>query len=100
LIIILILFVITLNVLQNKIPNRLPVILRTWEFLPIFMRSLEPYDRIMTKLLCCKKFKTNDKVTPSDNDFINADFYTETKVIEKQNEFEMVEKPIVVISTF
>jgi hypothetical protein len=54
----------------------------------------------MTKLLCCKKFKTNDKVTPSDNDFINADFYTETKVIEKQNEFEMVEKPIVVISTF
>jgi hypothetical protein len=89
-----------LNVLQNKIPNRLPVILRTWEFLPIFMRSLEPYDRIMTKLLCCKKFKTNDKVTPSDNDFINADFYTEAKVIEKQNESQMNEKQKITITSF
>ena len=64
------------------------------------MRTLEPYDRIMTKLLCCKKFKTNDKVTPSDNDFINADFYTETKVIEKQNESQMNEKQKITITSF
>ena len=37
--------VVILNVLQVKIPNRLPVTLRTWEFLPLWMRSLEPIDR-------------------------------------------------------
>ena len=37
--------VVILNVLQAKIPNHLPDALRTWEFLPLWMRSLEPMDR-------------------------------------------------------
>ena len=64
------------------------------------MRSLEPYDRIMSKLLFCKKFKTNDKIAPIDNNLENVDFYTQTKVIDNQDDFEMKAKPIVVISSF
>ena len=53
-----------MNVLQNKKPNWLPKVLRTWDFLPEPLRSLEPYDKIMMKyVLCCKKFKAGSKVS-------------------------------------
>ena len=38
-------FVVLLNVLQNKIPDKLPKKLRNWDFLPEWMRSLDPIDR-------------------------------------------------------
>lgn len=46
------LFVVVVNILQNKRPHWLPVILRSWHFLPRVCRSLAPYDRIMT--VCCR----------------------------------------------
>jgi len=52
-----ILFIIIVNVLQSKKPNVLPRGLRTWKWLPVFLRSLEPYDRLLT-VVCfsmCKK---------------------------------------------
>ncbi len=36
---------IIINVLQKKIPQHLPDILRNWSFLPEWMRSLDPIDR-------------------------------------------------------
>lgn len=52
---VIIIFVVVVNILQNQRPNWLPAVLRSWDFLPLFMRSLQPYDRVFTKyLLCCK----------------------------------------------
>jgi len=41
------LLAIVINVLQRKYPHQLPEILRNWNFLPLWMRSLDPIDRWM-----------------------------------------------------
>ncbi|CAH1777713.1 unnamed protein product [Owenia fusiformis] len=40
-----------INCMQSRHPNRLPKKLRNWDFLPICLHSLAPYDRIFR---CCK----------------------------------------------
>ena len=55
--------VIVINVLQKKAPRFLPDVLKTWTFLPKWMHSLEPIDRLIVKLSeligsccpCCQK---------------------------------------------
>lgn len=37
--------VIVINVVQSKKPELLPMFLRNWNFLPEWMRSLDPIDR-------------------------------------------------------
>lgn len=59
------LIVVVINILQKKRPSFLPKVLRNWDFLPCkWMHSLEPYDRVITKVIgalksmccsCCKK---------------------------------------------
>ena len=44
---IILVFVVILNILQRKIPDRLPEKIRNWHFLPLWMRSLEPLDRFI-----------------------------------------------------
>lgn len=41
--------------MQNKHPTYLPTILKDWEFLPVWFRSLRPYDEIIVKYLLCFK---------------------------------------------
>ena len=53
-------FVLVINVLQNKLPNVLPPVLRTWKWLPKCLHSLEPYDKLFSKILevcksCCRR---------------------------------------------
>ena len=65
--------VIILNVLQRKIPERLPEKFRTWEFLPFkWMHSLEPLDGLISKVCklfrrccpcCCKKVVKKPEVS-------------------------------------
>ena len=47
-----------INVLQVKKPHALPKKLQNWEFLPKPLHSLQPYDRVMSKLCsfckCCR----------------------------------------------
>nr|CAB3266229.1 sodium-dependent phosphate transport protein 2B-like [Phallusia mammillata] len=50
---IIVLFVVVVKVLQAYRPQSLPVILQNWKFLPIFMRSLDPYDKVFT--ICCAR---------------------------------------------
>jgi len=52
-VVILVLVIIIINVLQSKRPNCLPAKLRSWEWLPVPLRSLAPYDRAIT--ICCKR---------------------------------------------
>ena len=47
---ILFLFIVIVNILQRKAPDHLPKMLHDWEWLPKWTRSLEPYDRVFTKV--------------------------------------------------
>lgn len=57
-------FALLLNFLQSYSIEALPEKFRTWNFLPVWLRSLEPYDRIVNQLIqffartccgsCCK----------------------------------------------
>ena len=62
-VVLILLLIFLVSVLQHKKPILLPKLLRTWKFLPLFLRSLEPYDRLFRKLClcccCCKQNGTN-----------------------------------------
>lgn len=64
-----VIFVIIVNVLQVKKPELLPAFLCSWDFLPAFMHSLKPYDKIFTACcVCCKKkHKQKDEVNHVEN---------------------------------
>lgn len=49
-IIVLIIFIIIINVLQSKKPAILPKKLQTWDVVPKVCRSLEPYDKVFSKM--------------------------------------------------
>ena len=61
-----------LKLMQSKafLKQYLPENLHTFEFLPTPLRSLEPYDKILTSLPCCKK--------------CSADFEGEPVVVNKK----------------
>ena len=56
---VLLLTILIIKVFQRKCPTVLPEKLRNWKWLPKFLRSLEPYDRLFIKLscncFCCRK---------------------------------------------
>ena len=52
--------IIIINILQMYCPFCLPTIMRNWNWLPVYCRSLEPYDRQFAKCACCKRFLRND----------------------------------------
>lgn len=47
--------VISINIAQKKFPKKLPAKLRTWAFLPLPLRSLEPLDSLVIKLVALRK---------------------------------------------
>ncbi|KAG7230262.1 hypothetical protein INR49_024366 [Caranx melampygus] len=47
-------FIAMVNVLQARSPHHLPAKLQSWDFLPQWMHSLKPLDRLITKAtICC-----------------------------------------------
>lgn len=57
--------VIFVNILQVKAPKCLPRKLRNWEFLPLWLHSLEPYDRMIGKFMCmqcCKNCQDEKQI--------------------------------------
>lgn len=54
--------------LQHKFPSYLPDSLRTFDFLPEALRSLKPYDNILSKLKFSKCFNDNLNLTKSIED--------------------------------
>lgn len=66
-IVVLLISVIVVNVLQTRRPQWLPQCLRSWDFLPLWMHSLEPWDHIVSWVLghcccCCKCCQTEAAV--------------------------------------
>lgn len=58
-------FVFILNLMQEKVPHFLPVSLRTWKWVPKGMRSLEPYDKVVTKVCASiKKLRSGKDSEP------------------------------------
>lgn len=48
-------FIAMVNVLQSRSPRHLPAKLQNWDFLPQWMHSLKPLDRLITKAtVCCR----------------------------------------------
>ncbi|TRY98512.1 hypothetical protein DNTS_014641 [Danionella cerebrum] len=50
------LLILVLNLTQTRRPQVLPVVLRSWDFLPRWMRSLKPLDKLISRAaaaLCC-----------------------------------------------
>jgi solute carrier family 34 (sodium-dependent phosphate cotransporter) len=55
--------VVIINVIQNMWPKILPKFIQNWNFLPLWMRSLEPYDSLFGKACkCCIKTQDNDEL--------------------------------------
>ncbi|XP_066516389.1 solute carrier family 34 member 2a [Hoplias malabaricus] len=69
-VVLLLLFVVVVNVIQSRWPECLPVCLRTWKFLPIWARSLEPWDGVVTAVTakCCSCCKGCQEITPADEE--------------------------------
>uniref|UniRef100_A0A3Q3WZ90 Sodium-dependent phosphate transport protein 2A n=1 Tax=Mola mola TaxID=94237 RepID=A0A3Q3WZ90_MOLML len=60
--IILVISGVIVNILQARMPGCLPRILQNWEFLPIWMTSLQPLDDLITRMTllkedCCEDFR-------------------------------------------
>ena len=54
-------FSVTVTNLQTKAPTYLPRILQNWEFLPLWLHSLDPYDfLVMSAIGCCCGKKGGD----------------------------------------
>jgi len=44
-----------INLIQNTRPQWLPSFLQNWDFLPVWMRSLQPLDDQFQRMACCQK---------------------------------------------
>ncbi|KAJ8342030.1 hypothetical protein SKAU_G00319580 [Synaphobranchus kaupii] len=69
----LLLLVTVVNLLQSRKPQLLPPALRSWGFLPLWLHSLEPWDRLVTAAMaycccCCRQddAQSQEKQLPLD----------------------------------
>jgi len=55
---------VTITNLQTKAPRMLPSELRNWDFLPMWLHSLDPWDRLVISALscCCRKKNSDDEL--------------------------------------
>jgi len=72
LVIVFVLVIIVINVLQTKRPSILPVRLRSWDWLPLWMHSLRWWDRVILRLFgwcrcckCCRQSLQESPATPT-----------------------------------
>ncbi|ODM87561.1 Sodium-dependent phosphate transport protein 2B [Orchesella cincta] len=82
-----ILLITAMTLMQRKVPKLLPVKLRDWKWVPKPLRSLQPYDNLVSKLPCCPgQSQTNNDDSDDedgkpnlyrDNDFV---FLTGNKI--------------------
>uniref|UniRef100_A0A672IPL7 Sodium-dependent phosphate transport protein 2A n=1 Tax=Salarias fasciatus TaxID=181472 RepID=A0A672IPL7_SALFA len=62
------LFIGLINVMQARSPQRLPKKLQNWDFLPRWMRSLKPLDRVVTKATVCCGATCEDQLAEEENE--------------------------------
>ncbi|KAA0722473.1 Sodium-dependent phosphate transport protein 2B [Triplophysa tibetana] len=87
-IVVVLLFAIVVNVLQKHKPQWLPSCLQSWDFLPLWAHSLEPWDRVVVVMAarCCCCCKCCNSMTEDE----------ETgKPENKDNRLEMKDNPTI-----
>merc|ERR1719220_95265 len=67
-----ILLVLTISMIQKHKPSILPEMIRTWDFLPEPLRSLDPLDRIIGKLNCLKLCRKSSEMSKPEIDLETA----------------------------
>ena len=68
-VIIFIIIIVTINLMQTKCPSKLPPKARSWSWCPLWLHSLEPYDRMLRKLFPCQICQENTtEAEPCDAD--------------------------------
>ena len=96
-------FVVIVNILRKKCPERLPEKLQTWGWLPRWMRSLEPFDTgcmfvLKYLCICCPGFYNQLKTTQVPAERIAEEVIVEhgksdeTKTPARLEDFEMTEQ--------
>lgn len=83
----LIICVVIINAMQSRCPQYLPGALRTWDFLPLPLHSLAPWDRVVTSAMafcgarccccckCCRKGEGEDEEKCSQRDRKSLEMY-------------------------
>ena len=87
--------VILINYLQIKHIESLPMYLRSWDYLPLYLRSLQPYDDFIVKYLYFSKLckKISETSNQNNNSLIKSNDVSENKndskvVVFNNNAFE------------
>ncbi|XP_078093253.1 sodium-dependent phosphate transport protein 2B-like [Mustelus asterias] len=89
-ILIVIVIVIVVNLMQIKCPRFLPKVLRTWNFLPFWMHSLTPWDRMVRNVTRCCSTQCFGKCKCCKTDDENSD-----RVGKQTKSLEVYENPII-----
>lgn len=90
----LIIAVVVIIVLQSKMPKILPPVLRNFNFLPYWMRSLKPLDSKIKKVNCCAKKKKRKQSNASS---VSKTGEKDVKQIEDIEEDEIIDNSDFVI---
>lgn len=61
------LFIVIVNIFQRKAPGHLPDVLQDWEWLPKWTRSLEPHDRVFSKVTELSRMCHSDRTRQASN---------------------------------
>lgn len=88
--------VIVINTVQERKPGSLPPALRSWDFLPLWLRSLEPWDKVVDAFTvkCCRCCKSccvspgNTKNQPTERK--NGECVTVCEEPEKEMELNIL----------
>ena len=64
-----------INIIQSKKASILPVFLQSWMFLPIYLRSLEPYDKLIKQCGYC--FNDSNEELVSESNTLDSNVFKE-----------------------
>ncbi|XP_061685411.1 sodium-dependent phosphate transport protein 2B-like [Syngnathoides biaculeatus] len=83
--------VVVINVLQKRKPGCLPAALRSWDFLPLWAHSLEPWDKVVTAFIakCCCCCRCCNAVGDPDRDDKKRAYDNPAMCAEKEVESEI-----------
>lgn len=88
-IVIIAVFIVVVNVMQSRCPRFLPSSLRTWFWLPLPLRSLQPYDNILSHLMCCVNKGTSSSADDRNHVYVYVSPTAATTAMEPENQVDV-----------
>ncbi|XP_065130327.1 sodium-dependent phosphate transport protein 2A [Paramisgurnus dabryanus] len=81
-------FILLVNLMQSHSPAHLPKTLRNWDFLPQWMHSLKPADKLITRAtaLCCSPARLNINTSDPDAVVVTSDIRPELSISKSKVE--------------